>query len=77
MLDSLGNNVRTDMKPWEMKRFFEVYQGISDPQIPQKVLENSEEGMLYVPEETNGAGYILLPRGDTYDRIRELFKSII
>ncbi len=77
MLDNLGNNVRTDMKLWEMKRFFEVYQGISDPQIVQKVLENSEEGLLYAPEETNGAGYILLPRGGNYDKIKEIFANII
>ncbi|MFC1756470.1 LCP family protein [Patescibacteria group bacterium] len=78
MLDSLGNNVRTDMKAWEMKLFFEFYQNITDPELAQKVLENSEEGLLYVPENTSPEqGYILLPRGDNYDRIKELFTNII
>lgn len=76
MLNTLGNNVRTDMKAWEMKRFFEIYQGINNPQITQKVLENSEEGLLYHPE-TDERGYILLPLGDNYDKIKELFQNIL
>jgi hypothetical protein len=43
--------------------------------INQKVLENSEEGLLYNPPQTKETGYILLPIGDNYDRIRDLFKN--
>ncbi len=75
MLDSLGNNATTNLEAWEMKRLFDLYQSIGDVKINQKVLENSEEGLLYAPTETNGAGYILLPLGDNYDRIRDLFKN--
>lgn len=78
MFESLGNNARTDMQLWEMKRLFELYKGINEPQVVQKVLENSEEGLLYVPENAPPeAGYILLPRGDNYNRIRELFNNIL
>lgn len=78
ILDALGDNVRTDMKAWEMKKFFELYQKVSDPQVVQKVLENSEEGLLYHPEQTSPEqGYILLPQGDNYDKIKELFRNII
>lgn len=77
MLDSLGDNVRTDMQLWEMKRMFEIYQEMSETQIYQKVLENSEEGLLYSPEITSPEqGYILLPRGDNYERIKEMFENI-
>ncbi len=75
MLDSLGNNVSTNMEAWEMKRLFTLYQKIGDVNPNQKVLENSEEGLLYAPTETGNAGYILLPRGDNYDKIRELFQN--
>ena len=64
-----------------MQRFFEIYREIGAIEdITQKVLENSEEGLLYVPPgagEGDVRGYILLPRGDHYDRIHELFRTII
>ncbi len=76
MLDSLGNNVLTNLEPWEMKRFLDLYQTLGEAnQINQKVLENSEEGLLYNPPQTKETGYILLPIGDTYDRIREMFRT--
>lgn len=75
IMNNLGDNVRTDMQAWEMKRFFDLYQGMKNSQVYQRVLENSEEGLLYNPPE-NGAGYILLPIGDNYDRIHEMAKNI-
>lgn len=76
MLDVLGNNVKTDMEAWEMKRLYDLYTGMQNPQIFQRVLENSEEGFLYAPEETPERGYTLQPRGDNYDRIHEMFNNI-
>jgi LCP family protein required for cell wall assembly len=75
-LNSLGDNVRTDLEVWEMKRFLDIYNGMADIQIYQRVLENSEEGFLYNPTESNGAGYILLPTGENYDRIHEMAANI-
>lgn len=76
VLDSLGNNIRTNLEAWEMQRFVELYQKVgNESQLAQKVLDTTEEGLLYHPENTPEAGYILLPRGDTYDRIHELFKN--
>lgn len=76
IMNALGDNVRTDMQAWEMKQAFSIYQKMQSPQIVQRVLEDSEEGLLYHPEESNGAGYILLPRGDNYDRIKNLFQNV-
>jgi LCP family protein required for cell wall assembly len=75
-LNSLGDNVWTDLEIWEMKKFLDVYKSMTDIQIYQRVLENSEEGFLYNPQESNGAGYILLPVGDNYDRIHEMAANI-
>jgi len=72
----LGNNLRTDMELWEMQKLFSLYQKMSNPEIHQRVLENTEEGLLYSPPENPEAGYILLPRGDNYDRIRQMFQDI-
>ncbi|MDD5464472.1 MAG: LCP family protein, partial [Candidatus Moranbacteria bacterium] len=76
IIDSLGNNVRTDMQAWEMKRLYEIERGMENPQMAQRVLENSQEGLLYNPEQRPETGYILLPIGDNYDKIREVFKNI-
>lgn len=76
VLNSLGDNVRTDLEVWEMKKFFDIYKGMGEIQIYQRVLENSEEGFLYNPQESNGAGYILLPINDNYDRIHEMAANI-
>ncbi|MCX6763741.1 MAG: LCP family protein [Candidatus Moranbacteria bacterium] len=77
ILDSLGDNVRSDMAAWEMKDFFELYQKMSNIQFYQRVLENTSEGLLYNPENApKEVGYILLPIGDNYDKIREMAKNI-
>lgn len=76
MFSALGNNVRTDMELWEMQKFFATYQKMSNFQLYQRVLENTEEGLLYHPADTPETGYILLPRGDNYDKIHELFSNI-
>lgn len=77
LMDAVSGNVYTDMQLWEMQRLFDMYKDMGDnPEVVHKVLENSEEGLLY-SHEGDERGYILLPRGDSYDRIRELFATII
>ncbi|HPX94173.1 MAG TPA: LCP family protein [Candidatus Moranbacteria bacterium] len=76
MLDVLGNSVKTDMAAWEMKSLYNIYKGMENPEITQKVLENSEEGLLYAPQKTPERGYTLEPRGDNYDRIHEMFRNV-
>jgi LCP family protein required for cell wall assembly len=76
MLDALGNNVKTDMQAWEMKRLYDLYKGMQNPQKIQRVLEDSEEGLLYAPTGNQETGYILLPRGDNYTKIHDLFQNI-
>jgi polyisoprenyl-teichoic acid--peptidoglycan teichoic acid transferase len=76
IINALGDNVRTDMELWELQHLFTLYQKMPNPQIYQRVLENTEEGLLYNPPETPEAGYILLPRGDNYDKIHNLFQNI-
>lgn len=76
LMESLGDNVVVKAEAWELKRLLDLYQKSQDASLKQFVLENSEEGLLYSPAVTNGAGYILLPRGDNYDRIRALFQTL-
>lgn len=79
ILNAVGNNVRTDMASYEMKNFYEKYTGVKDAQIYQRVLENSEEGLLMVPSDApSAAGYILIPRAgwDNYSQIHEICNNI-
>ena len=76
VLNSLGDNVRSDLQPWEMKKFYELSLQMSNPQVYRRVLENSEEGLLYNPPQEKETGYILLPIGDNYDKIRDMAKNI-
>jgi LCP family protein required for cell wall assembly len=76
MVNALGNNVTTDLQGWEIQRLYDMERSLKEPQIFQRVLENSEEGFLYAPEPTKESGYILLPIGESYDKIQNLFKNI-
>lgn len=76
ILNNMGDNVRTDMQLWEMRRLFDIYRGLDSSQIYRRVLEDSKEGLLYAPDSNLETGFILLPRGDNYDKIRNLFKNI-
>lgn len=76
MANALGNNLKTDLEPWEMKKLYELEKNMQNPEIIQKVLENSPEGLLYNPAETKETGYILLPIGDNYDAISQMFGNI-
>lgn len=78
ILNAVGDNVRTDMASYEMKEFFEKYSAMKDGEIYQRVFENSEEGLLMVPANSNGAGYILIPRAgeDNYSEIHNVCQNI-
>jgi len=76
ILNSLGDNVKTDLEGWEMKALFDMYTVLGDVAPVQKVLENSQEGLLY-SHEGDERGYILIPIGDNYEQIRNLFSNII
>jgi hypothetical protein len=75
ILNSLGDNARSDMQLWEMQKLYDIYKKIPNAEVHQRVLENSEEGLLYFPGES-AAGYILLPIGDNYDKIHDMAQNI-
>ncbi len=76
MMGIVGDNLSFDMELWEMERFFNIYKEMGDPEVVQKVLDNSAEGLLQ-SHEGDARGYILMPRSGAYDEIRDLFANII
>ena len=51
---------------------------MQNPQIKQKVLDTSDEGLLYSTraDTPEGKTYVLLPTGGNYDKIREACRNI-
>ena len=78
ILDNLGDNVKTDMQPWEMKRLYDIYGQMKDYTLYQKVIDGTDDpevGLVYGKRDDT-AGDILLPKGDNFDRIKSLFQNI-
>ena len=77
ILNAVGNNVKTDLAPDEMKSLYEKYSGMKDAQIVQRVFENSDKGLLTVPNIA-GAGYILVPIAgeDNYSQLQDACQNI-
>ncbi len=78
ILNVLGEDVRTDMDVSEMKKFFELAGKMQNPEIKQKVLDTSKEGLLYSTraDTPEGKTYVLLPVDGNYDKIREVCQNI-
>lgn len=79
ILNTLGRNVGTDMSAGEMKKFYSRYSKMNNPEIFQRVFENSPEGFLMVPQDAPAAaGFILTPRAgwDNYEEIHKVSENI-
>lgn len=80
ILDSVSNNVRTDMDLWEMKRFYEMARQVDRSRVTTQVLTNGPKGVLTSSTVMIGTtpAYILKPRlGDQdYSEIQALAGDI-
>lgn len=78
ILNIVGENVKTDLTPEEMKGFYEQYAGMKDADILQLVFENSEKGLLEVPSAGTGLGYVLVPRAgqDDYSKLQDASRNV-
>jgi LCP family protein required for cell wall assembly len=78
ILNIVGENVKTDMTPNEMKGFYEQYSAMKDADIIQRAFENSEKGLLEVPASGTGLGYVLVPRAgqDNYSHLQDASKNV-
>jgi len=74
LLDLLGENVRTDMNLADIKELIGLVANLDTQNIKRKVFDINSEGLLYhafINEE-----YVLLPVGDSFDRIQEICQNI-
>lgn len=75
LANTIGDNVRTTMEPWEMQKLFGIYQKMQNPGIIHKVFDNGTNGLLYSTVNDIGQ-YILLPKGGNFDKIKEVCQNI-
>jgi polyisoprenyl-teichoic acid--peptidoglycan teichoic acid transferase len=78
ILNTIGNNVKTDMTPDEMKGVYGQMSSMKDAPITQRVFENSEQGLLEVPAANPELGYVLFPRAgqDNYSQLQDASLNI-
>ncbi|MFH0929727.1 MAG: LCP family protein [Candidatus Moraniibacteriota bacterium] len=78
ILNIIGDNVKTDMTPEEMKGFYEQYSNMEGSDIAQRVFENSAKGLLEVPNANPNLGYILFPIAgqDNYSQLQDASKNV-
>ena len=73
LLNVVGDNIRTDMQPWEMQEIYGLMRKLDNPHVSRKVFDTTEKGLLYSGD--NGS-YILLPVGNNFDKIHEACQNI-
>ena len=74
-MEALGNNIRTDLEPWEVIKLAEMAKDINREEIVNKVIDHGESGFLYSTTASSGA-YVLLPRKKDYSEIKSFCQDI-
>lgn len=79
ILNSLSDNIRTDMQLWEMKRFYELARLVNQAQTHSTVLATGPQGVLTGSTEVLGGApaSVLRPRTGDYSEIRSIAQNIL
>lgn len=75
LLTALKGDIRTDFQIWDIRDLFDLGKTF-DPKSPVKEYVISSDNFLYETKNSKGE-FILLPKGDNYNGIKELFKNIL
>jgi LCP family protein required for cell wall assembly len=78
IIDSLGDNVQTDMQSWEIQSFYNLYTQMKGYTLYTRVIDASNDPNvgLVVGKSGTPAGDILLPKTGNYDQFKALFANI-
>ncbi len=74
LLDAVAENIRMNVKPWEILGLIKLVQNADTENIIRRVFDITFEGLLYETEK-DGA-YILLPVDGNFNKIRETCQQI-
>jgi LCP family protein required for cell wall assembly len=78
ILNSLSDNIRTDMQLWEMKRFYELARLVAGDKIHSVVLTTGTKGVLVGSTEilSGTPASVLKPRTGDYSEIQTIARNI-
>ena len=75
LMDSLGKNIKMDMTMGDVSNLLSLYFKLDTKNIIHKVFDTAPAGLLYESQSDSGA-YILLPKGDNFNKIQEASRNI-
>lgn len=76
VINTIGKNIKTDINIWDVKGIIDLGNEVDTSPAMFKKQVLSTDNLLYQTTGLKGA-YILLPQGDNFDRIKQLFQEII
>ncbi|MEK7096555.1 MAG: LCP family protein [Patescibacteria group bacterium] len=71
---TIGDHLRTDVSPVEIKVFAGLFKNIDRAKIHSKVLSDEAGGVLY--SDSSSGTYHLVPKGGNYNAIQSIAKNI-
>lgn len=75
IISNIEENFSTNIKIWEMVKFWDMLKDVNSENITTKVLDNSASGLL-VDTITSDGAYVLSPRHGDFTEIQYLIKNI-
>lgn len=76
IINTIGRNIKTDINIWDIKKIIELGKEVNTSPAMFKKQVLSTDNLLYQTTGPKGA-YILLPKGDNFDQIKQLFQNAI
>lgn len=74
LLTAYNEHVNTNLEMWQLLRLAKLGENVDTSQIANQTLTDGPTGYLY-SQIINGA-YVLLPNGNNFDKIKELWQNI-
>jgi len=76
IINTLSRNVKTDINLWDIKKIIDLGNEVDTSPSMFKKQVLSTDNLLYQTTGPQGA-YILLPNGDNFDQIKQLFRNVL
>lgn len=75
IFSAIENNIKTDMRVWEIEETIKILAKIGSPKIITKVIDSGPEKLLY-SGYTNDGAFVLLPSTGDYKKIQGVIRNI-